>query len=189
MDELLNTTKEKEETSRPAVVTQEELDALEKEFQASGGKGDPTPDPTAALERLQAEREEEADPESGVDLGIDLSFMDYDPSDPVPYVKAAGVELDYEKFSYRWVGTHPLSYRKMRARGFVPVRAAKGGNITNGDRVLCQITLKDKQKLDNQIEARKRLYELGNSATFDSEVKKQGGTPFDGPRSLRDGLR
>jgi len=153
------------------------LDDLESEFQKSA--------PAAELvARAAAAHDEAVDPPSGIKVVSDHNFLNDDPSDILPHLRRAKIEHEPEKYHYRWGSTSQRMYNKRRAQGYEPIPG-----VRKGDQVGMRLPMELKQAKEAQIENKRKLFETGESAKFDSEVRRQDGIPFDGPKSLSDGLK
>jgi len=166
----------KPEATAPVVPTPDDLEA---EF----SKANPFPDQAALVEAATKAASAGADDPSGALVGADMDFINACPHDIVPFLKRAKVPHEPEKFHYRWGSTNQRQYNKRRSQGYEPI-----AGIQKGDQIAMRLPIELKNKMQAQIDAKNRLYEGGESAKFDSEVRRQGGVPFDGPRSLEDGL-
>ena len=151
-----------------------------------GAKNDPVG--AKAAEVLASTNSDPGDPPSETgDPEMDFDFINYDPTDVAPYFKKLDLPIP-TGVKMRWVETDTRVYNKRMAQGWKPVA---DGKIRNGSQILCSMP-EAKHKRWKQIMAQKNADRMNAPMRrFDQEVRARGGKhfePFDGPRSVRDGL-
>jgi len=136
------------------------------------------------LERIAAEKDAKADPPSGIEVGIDLNWLTRDDFEPRHYLEAHNLKKDPE-MAYRWISTDPARAAKRFSQGWSPI---KGGQVRMGDLMLSHRPEAISAKVREVNRQRQLLMSQGTTNTLERETLSQGGIPFDGSKSLKDGM-
>jgi hypothetical protein len=135
-------------------------------------------EPFAGEAEMLAREVKPADPPAEAEVQEDWDFIEYDPGEIEPWLKAHGLTRDPEK-AYRWCETDYRIFPRRKAQGWEVVA---GGRVKRGTLVLCEMSKARNEAMKRRIQKRTAELSMSGMEEYDrkaSNVRGKGISTFD----------